>query len=237
VKRMNTLLHSITNRASFMTEAFNVASPRLEKPQTDYAELRSILRLDDTTTDVFVVGVLHAIELFPYIESLINDAKTYNLADCKTQTVTIQGGEVSPSKFGIPYFNRRLPSLSDLAIRLKFKGTSVIEIAATEGMFEVPFFYETYKTLLHIEWPDTFHLSCGIKLQQHWNSTSNLSIIVPPVVYPYKAAVDAASSWHGTYNMLNAFGLLSKFYAATSQIEKLAYIAAALGKTNTNFNV
>jgi hypothetical protein len=228
---MNKLLYSVTNRTTFHAPALNVTRAKRLDTQPDTDILRRILKLDDTSTDYYVGGLLNAMQITPGVAEMFDGITTYNWISIPAEKPSVTNAVIIPDKDGPPFFHRKIHALNELDIRIAYKAPSTV----TVDNIEVESWYFSAENKLLVAFPAVFGIRCGFKLNTSWGLGSEITLRVLPTNYPYADAVLQAAKWEGLNPLLLRLGLLPKFHASGAAYMRLAYIGLALGLSNTNF--
>lgn len=227
---LDRIFHEVTNRADdFVSPVFSRKSgyvPRIEDPTT--AAVRRLLKLDDSSTDYYAVGMMRALEACPDImESCGNNTDSGSLLRYTKPADIFLGVSLQPGPSGAPYL-RLVPKSFPVSFTVGFAylEPSVLRLTASGDTYDLQ--VRVNGKELYVQWPDSLGIGGNLVVGKYWIPGFQGSITHVPVGYPYKAVADVLASNRASVDLLGATGLSKEFYAAQDSIEKVAMVGLAL---------
>jgi len=231
----NKILHTVTNRATFVSPVFPAETTF--SPTTQLAvptSVREFLQMPFNVHDYFVVGLLQAIDAVPELRWDFNETiRTYDLKHYQYPTTWQTGAELGPSMEGPPAVNRiadEWPVFFDIyadyvdAAHLRVYGGSHNEIvsATPNGDFVI------------VNWPSWTGISGTLQnLDPGWTSGFSFHLYAIPNNFPYENIAAALKERSDVYQLLTQQGLEAQLFSARTAMEKVATVALAVGLSHT----
>ncbi len=235
---LNRHLWHLTGRFNdFVTPALNTGRSYGDAvPSEDVVIARKLLRLDDTTTDYYIIGAMASLISFRPQAG----ADTSALFRHRTLSIiptSVMGADVHPPGAQPPSFLHR-PTALPAAHRwyVTKTGSDKLEISTDHGYRqEVPFRF--VNGIVYLDWPSevgfdaAFAPAAGV-----WDIGSQVIFNVAPSGYPYKFVADAAKESFQLVRFMSTQGTLTAFHSAQSSLQKVGALAAAVVQWSVTAN-
>lgn len=240
----NAVLHLITNKAGeFGIPTFPSDSNFV--PFTASAEetkLRAALRINDGP--YFLINSLIAVYTFSDILAEFRETETtfdlHNIPQINLNIYNATYANTATENFNIANVPDTFPSTTYFTWTIKYNDEDTLILVCCDKKFTIPYTL-TDTTIngnparvLTAEWPAVAGIKGGFHLNDDidWSGSAAIYLYVPPITFPYEAAVAKVAGLAETTALLTNAGLSRNFHNAQSAIEKYALLMLALAQTD-----
>lgn len=227
-------IHDLTNRGSGFVWARFPTDPLFRpKALPDYAErVRVGLKLDDTSSDYFLIGVLGALLGCPWVGEQVGELEDllplsmFSPPPDAWVGGELKAGPVDPATFAL------VPEVwpVDLTITLTYSTPQQATLRSGD-IAEFVSVALNPNGRLKVDWPVRFNARGVIDLTVSWESGAVILIQHHPSAYPYRAVADHLGGLRETNQLLLRSGLAAGWHAARSDMERVALLALGLIRT------
>jgi len=228
---VNRILHTVTNRANFVSPVFPVSTSFEPKQQSELAtSVRKFLQMPFNVQDYYVVGLLQAIDAVPDIRwEFGGEPRTYDLKHYQHPKPWATGAELGPDAGGPPAVNR---IASEWPVFFDMYATYVdsTHLRITGGTHNDIVSARLNGDFVMVEWPSWTGIKGTLQnLDPGWNSSFQFHIYHIPSNFPYSVLAAQLQEVPDVYQLLIQQGLEAEFYSARTPLEKVATVALAVG--------
>jgi hypothetical protein len=227
-------IYDLTNRGSgFVWARFPVDPTFLPKALPDYAErVRVGLKLDDTSSDYYLVGALGALLGCPWVGEQVGTLEdlmplaTFSPPPDAWVGGELKAGPLDPATFAL------MPEIwpVELTTTLTFFD-SQRAVLRSGDLAEYVAVALNPNGRLKVDWPSRFRARGVIDLSVTWESGASILIQHHPSAYPYRQAAEHLGGLRETNQLLLRSGLAAGWHAARSDMERVALLALGLIRT------
>lgn len=232
---MNELLNACTNRIKFASAVFPVMTSFVPKAQTsDQAALRSLLCLDRTDTDYFVVALLRNLTTYPeLVDCFGEEERSYALEHHRPAPISIDAGvTLVPSNSIAPGVLRRAvewPVVFDMTFQ-RLDGVSAT--LSMLGQDAAPLNPRVTDTRVSCDWPAWSGITGKLQLTGAWSDITSFRIHHEPVRFPFEILRERLRDSDAAHAVLARVGLLEAFLSNPNAPRACAFATCALGLSN-----
>lgn len=191
----------------------------------DARDLYSFLRLEDTSTDYFLMGPLIALMSFPDLPSFSSQALPLEVLGLEKPQAT--GAEIIGRGSNSPYLVWQ-PDTLPSSVVFSLKKADSGSLTVTQGNAVNRIAYSTNPAgdvSFKEDHPEVFHGMSFSLLDFH---TTEATLVIPPAYYPYSGVALALSDHPSAISVLHRNGLLEAFGCSEDPLFKVALVASAL---------
>lgn len=226
----NAVIYLVTNRSGDFRHPSLASCDRYtpipEAP--DEIKLRALLRLNDTSTDYYVMGALMAVYAFPDILAEYRETgRSFEPTLWEPDEDVLTGGAFRDTSQDAFYLHR-VPDEWPVAMSwdIAFMDATTALVTVGDARYRVP--VRASGGSLYATWPEALGLRGAVDLDGSWTSGATLHLEHVPVSFPYHRAVEKVMASPGSLSLISARGYMGAFYSAQSDIEKFALALTAL---------
>lgn len=236
------VLHLISNK----NNGFNIpcfpsySSFTPYTPTAQETTLREKLFINDSS--YHLINSMLAVYSFSDILSEFREtSRTFNFTDLPVSEVIITNatyGNSETTNFNILNIPTSFPTPNYFNWEIRYQDDEFIVLVYCDTATTIPYTLETITQnsvdyrLLTAEWPEVTGIKGGFILDStlSWSYGNSITMVVPPVVFPYEHAIKYVDKLSETSHILNSAGLSRNYYNAQSYIEKYATLMLALAR-------
>lgn len=235
----NAVLHLITNKASdFGNDMLPTNSTfRAYPASAGETAIRDALKIN---SDIYyLLNSLVAVYAFPEVLSEFRESETtFDLNAFRLPPLTITNAEyynTTTTNFNVMLQPSTFPTEGYFDWTISYNNETSLDIACCNQSYTIPYTKSLALDgcdVIEAEWPKVSGLSGGFKLPVtfYWSTGYAIQLHVPPISFPYKAAIDIAVALPGTAKILADAGVARNFFNAQSYIEKYALLMFAISR-------
>lgn len=230
----NAVLHLITNKSdNFGISGLpTISTFKPYVPTAAETAIREALLINSGS--YYLTNSLAAVYAFPDILSEFKETdSTFLLHNIIANELIITNASyynTATSNFNITHDPVTFPGVNYFNWYVAYNNNNVLNIRYANKNAVVP--YTLTDRVLTVEWPTDSGIRGALQLDTDfvWASGAQVSLYVPPVSYPFTAAVNIASNLPGTASVLNNSGLARNYFNAQSGVEKYALLMLAMAR-------
>lgn len=235
----NAVLHLITNKK----DNFNLDGLPTSSNYTPFVPTESETKIRDAlfinSSPYYLINSLVAAYTFEEILAEFNESeRTYELYALPKMPLILSGASyanTADQNFNIAFKPSSFIKPVNLNWSIKYNTEQTLDLQYAGNFVSLNYSIDANK-VLSADWPSDSGIRGGFKIPEdkEWSigSLSTISIVVPPVSFPFDAAISYLKRFHSNdlYKLLNEYGLSRNFLNAQSSIEQYALILLALAK-------
>jgi hypothetical protein len=238
---INKFLHALTNRKTLSTGLLFASDPGFVPMSLSpsAADLRTVLGLDNLTTDYYLHVYAALIEAYPDIKRELNDpVTTYSVYDFLPRGVVSNGAKLLSNGASSGVFTD--PIITALPVPLTYIITFVSETLCqiqqieTGTVLQAPcqLSADPQNTWLRIAWPSGVPFLGVLSLTQPWVSGAVIKLKTTPSHFPYAATVAALLNNPYFSQILQTYQLSDTFQNTIDAQDQLALALAVIAASN-----
>lgn len=230
----NAVLHLITNK----TDSFGITglpTSSLFRPYVPTAAetaIREALHINDGS--YYLTNSLAAVYAFPDILAEFKETEStfllHNIIGDELLITNASYYNTPTTNFNIAHNPVVLPGADYFNWRLTYNNSSVLNIKYANKHATITYTLED--RVLTADWPLDSGIRGALQLDTDyiWTQGAQVSLYVPPVSFPFTAAVKIVTDLPGTSTVLNNSGLARNYFNAQSGVEKYALLMLAIAR-------
>jgi hypothetical protein len=235
----NAVLHLVTNKSSdFGSDMLPTNSSfRAFPASAGETAIRNTLKINDDL--YYLLNSLVAVYAFPEVLTEFRESETtFDLNAFRLPPLTITNAEyynTATTNFNVVLQPATFPTDGYFNWTVSYNNESSLDIYCCNQAYTVPYTKSLSLDgceVIEAIWPEVSGLSGGFKLPitSSWATGYVIQLYVPPISFPYKAAVDLITALPGTSKVLADAGVARNFFNAQSDIEKYALLMLAISR-------